>query len=715
MNIILNGALDYEGRINNTQRTLFAFATYQRQEFIVPDVLKDIQSNRFEIQVVTENLTEYANSAFLEFAIEFLFRLKAFHSLLNKVTFGIEFDETYEVTDWCVGGDVTQRFDTDAGALQVPPAIVPDLPSDINDCSRLDSKSLGYKDEDIILRLRKLANLPEEHAAWKATDARADQPIGSTRLSPMDEAPGRDTCKFTHRGQDRIVGDRVEIHTTQFGPSPNSNNMVSGFGSNPEISPVELADNGMFSTTGPETSSNNDSSGFGSFTREYTDIRQPHCELDDFTDFCYKGRVDDELLYRPTLVNGENIVCKPCSIDLGVGVYYLFPTNSIMVVKGVKKPCPGSLTEYSQFSGQAPGGNQRHHLSGVQNAYLTAPYNKPLEKNSHLARLLRDYDQPTEETLHFTNRIGETNGNQRFNLAIQRPSLNIEKPTLHFPGCRFPRLNALVDDFYHPEWEARPWDDDFSTHCGPKFICGTNEPSFLNCIKTIGSDGNEYLSYDKQPFQALGNNLVPDIPSLGDHTLGTDALFDESDVIHKVYMKDADAKEAITFDGVCDYDTSVPENGIIEIENPLFNSHNTCNTGDLLDFADGYACESGNLPYVSEDIGQGGLYDEVFEALGLPSISGTSAPDTLLVFLNSGILSEAGLRLDCGCLLVNCEEGTDFVGSTICSADDFIDQDGFYDWECDHMQLDRIMKLEEPMGACSIQLDGTIPCLLELA
>lgn len=715
LNLVLNGALDFEGRTNRTPRVVFSFATYKRQEFVVPDVLVDLQSNRFDIQVVTEDLTEFADPIFLEFAIEFLFRLKAFHSLLNKIIYSVELTETYEVTDWCAGGNITQRFDTDAGSLQVPPAIIPNLPTDINDCSRLDPKSLGYKSEDITLRLRKLANLPEEHASWELLDARSDQPVGSSRLAPMDEAPGREKCKYTHRGQDRIVGERVELRTTQIGPSPNSGSMVAGFGSNPKVSPVETADSGGFSTSGPEVSSNNDSSGFGSFTREYADIRQPHCELDGATDYCYKGRVDDELLYRPTVVNNETIVCKPCSIDLGVGTYYLFPTNSVMVVKGVKKPCPDSLTEYSQFSGQASGGNQRQHLNSTQNPYLTAPYDRPLEKNSHLARLLRDYDQPTEETLHFTNRIGEPNGDQRFNLAIQRPSLNIQKPTLHLPGCRFARISALVDDFYHPEWDARPWDDDFSTHCGPKLICGTNEPSFLNCTKIVGSDDNEYLSYDEQPFQVLGNNLIPDIPSLGDHTLGTDALFDESDVIHKVYMKDADAKEAIAFDGVCDYDTSVPENGIIEIENPLFNSHNTCNTGNLLDFADGYACESGNLPYVSEDIGHGGLYDEVFKALGLPSISGTGAPDTLLVFLNSGILVEAGLRLDCGCLLVECEEGTDFVGSTICSADDFIDQDGFYDWECDHIQVDRIMKFEEAMGACSIQLDGTIPCLLELA
>jgi hypothetical protein len=82
--------------------------------------------------------------------------------------------------------------------------------------------------------------------------------------------------------------------------------------------------------------------------------------------------------------------------------------------------------------------------------------------------------------------------------------------------------------------------------------------------------------------------------------------------------------------------------------------------------------------------------------------------------LGSGILNENGLRLDCGCLLVDCG-GTETEGDTICSADDFLDEDGFYDWHCDHLQVTQIMKNVEPMGACSIQLDGTIPSLLELA
>jgi hypothetical protein len=711
LNITLNGALDYEGRINNVGRSVFTFVTYKRQEFLVPDIIKDLQSNRFEVQVVTEDLTEFADPVFLDFAVEFLFRVKAFHSLLNKIIYSVELNETYEVTDWCVGGNITQRFDIDAGTLQVPPAIIPEIPSDINDCTRLDPVSLGYKDEDITLRLRKLANLPEEHAVWKALDARADQPPGDTRLALMDAVPDRSECKFNHRGQDRIVGDRVERRTTEYGPSPNAGMMAAGFSSNLDTSPLDNAENGAFDKTSGIASSNNDSSTYGSFTREYTDIRESHCELDGITDYCYKGRVDDELLYRPTLVDGENVVCKPCSIDLGTGVYYLYPTQSVALVRGVKKPARNSSTRHSVFSGGATEGNQARHLMGIQGTYLAAPYDQQLQKDSHLARLYRDYGQPQDYTLHFSNRIGQPPEDQQYNLALQRPSLNIQKPTLHLPGCRFPRINALRDDFYHPTWEARPWDDDFSTYCGPHSACGSIEPTFLNCVMIVGEDGNEYLSFDSQPFQCLGNNIVPDIQSLGDHTLSTDASFETTSVIHKVYMGGANGHEAIELDGVCDYDTSV-ENDTIIVDDPIFSSHNECNTGELIDFADGYACESGEKTYTPIDIGQG-IFDEVFEALGLPSSTGTDAPSALLIFLGSGILHESCLRLDCGCLLVDCDGTSE--GSAICSADIFLNDDGFYDWQIDHLQIVRTMKNVETIGVCSTRLDGTIPSLLELA
>ena len=127
-----------------------------RVEFIVPDVLTNLRSNRFGIQVLTPDLKEYADPVTLDFAIEFVYKLKAFHSLLYVVRTKLESTENYEVTDISIGGDYDQRYDTDMGRLQVPSAIIPNVPTSITDCALLDFKSLGYKDEDADLRLKKI-------------------------------------------------------------------------------------------------------------------------------------------------------------------------------------------------------------------------------------------------------------------------------------------------------------------------------------------------------------------------------------------------------------------------------------------------------------------------------------------------------------------------------------------------------------------------------
>lgn len=712
LNLTLNGDLNLDNQ------SVFCFAYYKRFEYSVPDIIKELQSNRFDVQIVTQELTDFADPTVLDFALEFLDKIKAFHSLLNKVIFTVELNESYLVTDWCVGGDFSQRWDIDAGKLQVPPAIIPNIPNDITDCSKLDPKSLGYKDSDILLRLRLLSNLPEEYAAWDVLDARADQPTGPTRLPIAPSAAGRDKCKFTYLGQDRVIDPRINMRTHEIGPSPNSNSLIAGYGTIAQESPIDLADNGFFDSTGPTSSSNSDSSMYGAITREFTQNRQPWCTLDESTDYCYKGRVDDDILYRPTLLHGEQIVFKPCSIDLGIGVYYTFPSYSIPVIRGVQKPAQFSRTPRVVYSGGALTGGEQIHLKTIQKTYLTAPYGKPLQNESLLSRLYRDYDNPQDFTLHYSDRpIGDVD--QRHNLALARPTINIQKTTLHLPGCRFATINALLDDFYHPMWQARPWDDDFSTYCGPQNICGDKEPDFLNCTLETDTDGNEHLVFDQRPFQILGNGMVPDISSLGDHTLTPESVIFANDVIHKVYMQNADkSNECLQLDSVCDYDYRVTSEGVkpgvLAVDKPIFNSYANCGTS-IMDFADGYACSAGFLSYQSLKIAQDESYEEILLALGLETEPSTDSPNQMLVYLGSGILAEDALRLDCGCLLVNCNNPTDGYADTdsICSANVFIDQLGNYDWDPAHVQINPTMNINERLGACSIQLDGHIRSLLE--
>jgi len=709
LNISLNGALDLEDK--GVLRVLYLFATYKKQTIVVPEIIKNNQSNRFDIQVLTESLNEFADPITLDFAIEFLNRLKAFHSQLYVIRQRIEMTETYEVTDICVGGDIQQRYDTDIGMLQVPPAIIPAIPEDINACVLLDYKALGYKEDDIELRQRKLTNMPEEHAAWKAYDERESEIVGQERLKPAEPAPGREDCKFNYIGQDRIVQGRIESRNIVYIPGPMTNNGDAGFQKNPDISPGDVAIGGEYNTTGADVSANSDSSAYGSFTREYTEIRTPFCELDNITDYCYKGRVDDELLHRPTVVANEYIRCHPCSISVGSGVYWTFPSISVMATPGHMNASSNSKSQVPLFSGGADQSGIMHFTDGPQGENLTVSYDVrlPAKNDNFYGRLCRDFDTPVSTTLHFTNRRIDFDWDQRQHLALERPNIEISKINLHLPGCRFPMMYALENDFVSDVWRARPWDDQYSDPCGPISTCHS-EPTYLNVDKTTDDDGNEFLVFDDVPYSIAGNNLIPDIPSLGDHALQTGSSFSESDAIHKVYMKDADLNPAVVFDQVCEYDGDVID-GIISVDNPIFSSYGDCGT-ELSDFADGYGCVYGPQPYAGVDIGS---YDDVLDGLGVP-LGGTDNPATVLFLCGSGILDELGTRLDCGCLVINCDQTdpTDSPIDTICSADLFLDENDLYDWDCDHLRLESRLLEEETVGVCSTRVDGTIPTMLEL-
>jgi hypothetical protein len=114
-------------------------------------------------------------------------------------------------------------------------------------------------------------------------------------------------------------------------------------------------------------------------------------------------------------------------------------------------------------------------------------------------------------------------------LAYQRPSLEIMKDNLGFPGHRFITGYKLENDFVHPDYVAKPWYD---------------ESGDLNAKLT--SDGvDEHLSYDVSELRYAGNGLVPDVSSFGSH--------EDRDffVTHKIYVASA-SHPAIALD-----DTSV--------------------------------------------------------------------------------------------------------------------------------------------------------------
>jgi hypothetical protein len=195
LSLAINGYFDSE------DEAIFAFVLYRRQQINVPEAIKDLQSNRFDVQVTLQEGVQTPDPVTLDFAIEFLFRIKAFHSLLNIIKTRISLTETYLVTDLSVGGGVQMRFDTDAGRLQVPPAIIPNIPGIIDDCTLLDPQSLGYKETDIRFRLDILSNLAEEFEAWLRLNGREDEAIADERLALLKRRIV-EGCQYTSHGQD---------------------------------------------------------------------------------------------------------------------------------------------------------------------------------------------------------------------------------------------------------------------------------------------------------------------------------------------------------------------------------------------------------------------------------------------------------------------------------------------------------------------------------
>lgn len=650
--VTFNGHLEFDNG-----KELFIFAKYNRTDLIVPEILQNIRSNRFDLQILT-NEGEQVSADIIEFLINFLFKLKAFHSLLNVIRFDIGLTEVYEVTDWTVGGNVSQRYDMDAGRLQVPPAIIPNIIE--GDCRR-DSETLGYKPEDIALRNTKLQNLIEQHQAWKDLD---DRQSGGpdTYISPTDGDTDRSSCIYNYNGQDRIlITDKTEEDDVTYSPTPGTTVPSGGVMTGINQFPVDDVSQGQYSPYGGGASGTSDTGSFGSFMRQKTSKPTAHCELDGVTDYAYRGRVNDELLYQLRNQNAESYQNAPCSLNLGDGVYYL-------------------MLEHNET------GCGVDHLSTVCNSFL--------------GRLSRAYGTP-QYPIMYSNRIGYTE--EQF--AIQRPQLNMSDTILHFPGCRFATLNRLAEDFESDTWRAKPWDEQYSDSCNP---------TWLNAELV-----DNLLVYDDLPFTIVGNGLVADIPNMSDHL---NANVSNDKVVHSVFISQPDGHEAITLEDVCDTGTGtwtdtgtgigeMSTDGTIIVNDPLFPSSTLCGTGEYIDNAAGYPCITGFQYFEDVDFGREGLYDELYEELEVPHDDDTGTVHQLLFFMGSGIKDGTGHRLDCDCSDIECS-GTEVI-DVDCTLDHYINQQGYRDWNADQLEIIPYMSLVEPLGGYCNILDGSINNMFE--
>lgn len=673
LNLTLNGYHE-----ESDDYRIFIFATYYKQELIVPESLTNNQSNKFDIQILIKDGEDFADPTSLEFSLEFLRRIRALHSLLNLVKTSVEQNETYEVTDLSVGGTYSQAWYTDIGKLQVPPAILPNTPNE-QECSKLDPVSLGYKPEDIILRQRKLKNLIEEYLAYKMLD---DRPSDSSPLCVIEpNVPQGTHCAYTEYGQDRVTDNYLDKTVYENLPKNGDNSQSSR----------SVANDGVYKSNGPAA-------------------RESYCDTTGAIDFKYKGRVGDTISYKSTLSFNETYTNKICGLGMGSGVYWSYPSLTTMALKGTANRSLQSKSDNPTFSGGSSSASQKYYASGPQGVQLNLSYDDP-RPLSQLSKLYRAYDNPNE-TIHFSNRIGSVEWDQKQNLALQRPEINIEKATLHLPGCRFINMYALMYD-YTAEFNARPWDDAYSQVCGN--ACG-NKPTFLHFYMQNDTYGDESLVYDQVQYSIIGNGIPPDIVNLGDHSLGTDMEFVDTDVIHSVYLEMQGGNPAITLDQACDIsESSEVSDGYIVTNKPLFNSYSQCGTDSYHDFADGYPCIFGYQSYTSQDLGRSGLYDDVLEGLGLNLSNDFGTNANYLFALGSGILNSsiASYRLDCGCLIASCDNTTQ-LSQLPCPTTKYVNELGRPDFNNDQVRINRFLSATEVIGVETYLCNGAIPTLLEL-
>ncbi len=165
---VMNLELSRYYEFDSDGTALYIFATYAYDKISVPTTMSDLQSNRFDI-VLTKKDGEQVDPDVILFLVDFLFKIKAFHSLLRKVIITLLASDTYQVTDYCIGGLVKQDIASDVGQQQTPPeAIIPVAPGD---CPHYTPEEYGFRRWDLAYRKRILADLEDEFDAWASLES----------------------------------------------------------------------------------------------------------------------------------------------------------------------------------------------------------------------------------------------------------------------------------------------------------------------------------------------------------------------------------------------------------------------------------------------------------------------------------------------------------------------------------------------------------------
>lgn len=653
-------------------QVLYGFATYNREKIVLPPDLQNLRSNRFDINVLLFKNGEQPSSDIYEFLLTFLTKFKAFHSLLRKITFTVELGAIYNVSDLCIGGRQAQAADSDLGNLQVLPPIIP-IDTTIAESCDVSAIQRGFKDSDLEYRRRLKQLLEEEHQGWKDLD---DSHQVSNEQLPLLEALtrlqinlGQDSeCQFTHLGQDRVLSSDSDLDHN-------------------------------------------------------SDDRSKLCDLDgNVQDYCYKGRVGQELLIDRDLIIEEIFRIKPCTLMAGNGLFYLAPLDN-------NGELAGADTDSADLRNVENLNRSKHDRAYVE--LMGFP-------NAQLHYTDRTYLDSPEDAL--LNRY----------FATRKPSLEIEKDNMFMPGHRFISMMNLASDLTHPTYNLRPWDPPFD------IVCPEDLPAPLPDIDAsliTLTDGDEDISFNILPLVYYGNGGNADIPSMDDHTV---TAIINTMITHSIWSSSAPGPAFILGDGSLTYTIDHKADGTLRFPlealgvekdticlsselSPIFRSANTnctaCPEGDNVynaqdledieatgtgvtditnfapvdtltgvDYIDGYPAEFGQFTVDIGDYdflrgGQEGygfstygtstygaeegdqVNTELAAGLGIP-FSTTDTIKQLLFRLGSGIRLPSTdqeyryydpLRLDCGCSQYECEtvEATAVTAATEITSEEF--------------------------------------------
>lgn len=666
------------GSFNNSKRQFFVFATYSRAAYVVPNEL--IPSNYFSLQVLNRSNSDTINGIALEFALDFLEKVKAFHSLLYLINTRIVADEVYQVTDFSVGGAVTQRYNTDAGKLQVPPAIIPIDPTVEGDyeCSKLSAISLGYKDSDLKYRKLVIDNLIKEWQSYNAptpvriADLTLDLQLSQRRfhrlasitlstlsgIAPLDSLSHNSTEKvwLLNAGQADIILSHQNWSTPD-------NRLILPQNADFLLEPGKLVflsydmsakrwlveteiDQDVYDLL-PNYASLCASNVFGQ-QRITTDgydlsyeVALPTPRTVDSGDWRTESAADEE---------SDAAVADYCTSDSFTDYNYKGRVTDVIALQkqseaeetwtatgcelsfgsGVYYTFPARSTLVHSgtknpsgpsgrpiFSGGTNTNQVRGYIDEATTEVLTQDYKTSTD--NRLGKLYKSYSHPANESLHYHSSGAGNTLLQRDNLALQRPSLNISKVDMFLPGCRFPTMNRLAAD-YTSGYELRPWDLE---------SCDNPCTSSLNPTLTTDTDGSESLTYAALPYVVLGNNLTPDIPNMNDGAPATPAK-----VIHRIYSNGINSgSPAIAFDQL-DYATGTTTSTDLIYYRSLLTG------GSINDDVNGYPSIRGRVT-ISYSFSTS-LADQMTDLPTFPTRTG------YYWTLSSGILNAAdGRRLNC--------------------------------------------------------------------